>query len=53
MSKEFVVQVVEYATEQVVKEIRAVSEPHAESVERGVNINLDHDKYYTTVKATP
>ena len=42
-----IVQVIEYATSEVVKEIPCENERSAERVERGVNINLNHDQFFT------
>jgi hypothetical protein len=42
--------IVEYATGKIIKEIDAGSERSAERVERGLNINLNHDKYYTILE---
>lgn len=45
------VQVIEYSTGKVIKEIVVSSERKADKVESGLNINLNHEKYYTrTVK---
>lgn len=43
------VQVIAYDNSKVVKEIPCQSEASAQRVERGVNINLNHDGYYTQV----
>lgn len=40
----------EYGTNKIDKEFEPVSnERIAERLERGVNINLNHDKYYTEI----
>lgn len=44
------VAVVEHETERTVKTIKVQSERRAESVERGLNINLDHRFYYTEIR---
>ena len=44
------VEVVEYKTDKVVKSIVVSSERKAEKVMDGLDINLDHDKYYTRLK---
>ena len=49
MSAIFKVQIIEYGTENVVKEIPCSSERKAEKVDRGVSINLDHEHYYTMI----
>lgn len=47
----WVVQIIEYATKKVVKEFKPqVSEHLADKLDRGVNINLDHERFYTLVK---
>jgi hypothetical protein len=43
------VEIVSYATGEVVKRLKASSERQAEKVDRGININLNHDEYYTRV----
>lgn len=43
------VEVVDYDTEQVVKVVTVPPGASAERVDRGVNINLDHEKYFTRV----
>jgi len=44
------VEVVECKTDKVVKSIVVSSERKAEKVMDGLDINLDHDKYYTRLK---
>ena len=44
------VEVVEYKTDKVVKSIEVSSKRKAEKVMDGLDINLDHDKYYTRLK---
>lgn len=41
------VEVVSYDTEQVVKVVSVPPGASAERVDRGVNINLDHEHYFT------
>ena len=53
MSSKFVVQVFECEAEQPIKEIPAESQRQAERIERGLNTNLNHKRYYTALKATP
>lgn len=43
------VEIVERSTETVVKRIPCDSERSAEKVERGVNINLNHDEFFTRI----
>lgn len=41
------IEVVSYDTEQVVKVVTVPAGASAERVDRGVNINLDHERYFT------
>lgn len=41
------VEVVSYETEQVVHVVKIPAGASAERVDRGVNINLDHDRFFT------
>lgn len=43
------VQIIEKATKKVIKQIECHSERLAESVNRGVRINLNHEDYNTKV----
>ena len=43
----YLVEVVSYETGEVVKSIVCTSERGADRIERGLNINLNHEKYYT------
>lgn len=43
----WVVQIVESETGNVVKEIECGDERRAERIERGVMINLNHDQFHT------
>lgn len=45
----YTVQVIEYATESVVKEIPCNTEREALRVDRGLNMNLNHERFYTLV----
>ena len=45
----WIVQIVELETDDVVKEIDCGDERRAERVERGVRINLNHDRFFTKV----
>lgn len=48
--KEFYVEIAEKKTHKVIEKIGPYSsERMAEKSERGVNINLNHDEYYTDV----
>lgn len=46
---DYYVEVVEYGTDKVVKQLGPMSERKADRVDDGLNINLDHDKYYTRI----
>ena len=46
----YVVKVVHSETGEVVKMIEAVSERHADRIEGGVSINLNHDQYHTEIE---
>ena len=41
------VEVVSYETEQVVHVVKIPNGANAERVDRGVNINLDHERFFT------
>lgn len=44
------VEVIEYSTDEVVNTIECgASKSHAEKVEDGININLNHDEYFTRI----
>lgn len=44
------VEIVSYETGEVVKEFKPVSsERRAEKLDNGVNINLNHEKYFTRI----
>lgn len=43
------VRVIEYLSEEVVKRIPCDSERKADKVDSGLNINLDHDRFYTVI----
>ena len=45
----FKVQIIEFGTGNVVKEVECPSERKAERVDSGLNINLNHDHYYTMI----
>ncbi len=46
------VEVVSYETEQVVHVVPVPAGASAEHVDRGVNINLDHERFFTRVVDT-
>lgn len=47
---EFYVEVVDILTGEVVKRLGPHSEWKAEKVEAGMNINLNHERYYTRIE---
>lgn len=46
------VEIVSYDTGEVVKTMDAESERQADRIDRGVNINLNHEKFFTRVVET-
>lgn len=44
------VKIVEHGTNKVVKEMECKSERKAEKVDGDVNINLNHEQYYTIIE---
>lgn len=46
----YVVQVVSYETGEIVKETPCDNERAAARLERGLNINLDHERFYTRIE---
>ena len=42
-----IVKVFEKRTDKVVKSIDCHTDREAQKVERGINININHDKFYT------
>ena len=49
MSEQFFVEIVETATDKVHRRLGPNSQARAEKVDGGVNINLDHEQYYTRI----
>ena len=49
MSNQFFVLVLDRETDEEVKRMGPFSQRKAERVESGVEINMDHDRYYTSV----
>lgn len=45
----FTVEVVEHETGAIVRGYEVISRHHAEKVERGVNINLNHERFFTRI----
>jgi len=49
----YIIQIIEYGTGRIVKEFEPLtSERMADRVDNGVNINLDHARFYTVIKNT-
>ena len=45
-----VIEIVEYETDKVVRTIECgASKSHTEKVDDGLNINLDHDRFFTRI----
>ena len=49
----FYVQIVKFQDEEIVKEMGPMPEFKAEKVDDGVNINLNHEEYYTKIVEKP
>ena len=47
--KNFEVHIIDRSTNKAIKKLDGGNERRAEKIERGVNINLDHERFYTTV----
>lgn len=47
--EQFYVEIVEYATEEVVKQSGPHSERRADKLDDGLNINLNHERYFTRI----
>jgi len=52
MKVQYEIEIIEYATGEVVKTIPCVSIREAERVDGGVNVNLNYDEYYTLIKSS-
>ena len=50
MADTYKIKVIKEDTGEAVKVIEAVTERAAERVERGLNTNLNHTKYYTVIE---
>ena len=46
----YIIEIIEYVTETVVKRMETTSERKAERIEDGVNINLNHEDFYTQIR---
>lgn len=49
----FQVKIMEFGKDEPVEIMEAVTERMADKIDRGVNINLNHDKFYTLVEEKP
>jgi hypothetical protein len=49
----FYVEIIAYDDDATIKRIGPMTERKADQVEDGVNINLDHDRYYTRLTKDP
>lgn len=47
--EKYVVQIIKEDTGEVVTQMEPTGERAAERIERGANINLNHDEYYTEI----
>ena len=50
MDNNYYVEIIEYKSEEVVKCMGPMSEHKADRVDDGVNINLNHEEFYTLIK---
>ena len=49
----YIIQIIEYGTGRIEKEFEPIASEHmADKVDNGVNINLDHERFYTLIKNT-
>lgn len=48
--KNWYVEIIEYDTEEVVKSLGPMEKYRTEKVDAGMNINLNHEKYYTAIR---
>jgi hypothetical protein len=49
LNDQYFVEIVEYGSEKVIEKLGPKSEHMIEKVERGININLNHKKYFTRI----
>jgi hypothetical protein len=47
----FVVKVIEYSTEKIVSVSKPMPERKADIVDRGMNRNLDNEKFFTVIES--
>ena len=45
----YYVQIKEYQTDNTIKEVGPYTEHRANKVDGGLNVNLNHDKYFTLI----
>ena len=45
-----IVKIISFETEEVLKEYPCNSERQADRVDDGLNINLDHEKFFTVIE---
>jgi len=50
MDDNYYVQIVEYDNDDVIREMGPFRSHMADSIDDGLNINLNHDKYYTLIE---
>jgi len=49
----YIIQIIEHGTGRIEKEFAPItSERRADKIDDGVNINLDHTRFYTVIKNT-
>ncbi len=53
MKDKWFVDIIEHGTEKVEKSMECRSETDADRVDGGVNINLNHEKFYTRIRREP
>lgn len=46
----FEIKIKEHSTGETIEVISSASLHSAEKIDRGININLNHDKYYTEIE---
>ena len=47
----YFIDIIRYETDEVVKRLEAPDERTADHIEDGININLDHERFYTLMTA--
>jgi hypothetical protein len=46
----YLIKIMEHGKDEPFKTMEATSERMAEKIDRGANINLNHEKFYTTIE---